>query len=195
MTCFFLVAYFLGRIRRSLYVAERLAASDPLTGVYNRRHLLKRLSEEMERAKRLQRPLSVLLADIDHFKKFNDTFGHQRGDFVLEQVARILRSSTRKTDIVARYGGEEFVVVLPDADEESARMVGERLRGKVAAQGTGFMRHISTVTISVGVATWNQKIKNPAELIDMADKAMYLAKDSGRNQVSSLDERLLALAS
>ena len=158
---------------------ERLSVTDALTGLYNRRHLMGTLSNEVQRSRRLRRTFSVLLADVDHFKQYNDTHGHLGGDAVLVKMAEILRQTTRGVDSVARYGGEEFVVMLIEAPITTAAAVGERLRARVAAEEFGAGR----VTVSVGAAEYPTHGETPEELIASADAAMYQAKNEGRDRV------------
>jgi diguanylate cyclase (GGDEF)-like protein len=158
---------------------ERLSVTDGLTGLYNRRHLMGTLANEVQRSRRLRRAFSVLLADVDHFKQYNDTNGHLGGDAVLVKIAEILRQTTRGVDSVARYGGEEFLVMLIEAPIATAGAVGERLRARVAAEEFGGGR----VTVSVGAAEYPTHGETPEELIASADAAMYQAKGEGRNRV------------
>jgi diguanylate cyclase (GGDEF)-like protein/PAS domain S-box-containing protein len=164
---------------------EELATRDPLTGLFNRREMSKVLEEELERARRYQRPMALLWIDFDHFKDVNDTFGHAAGDSVLRSVSRLLLGSVRSVDSVGRFGGEEFVIVLPEMDLDEARDTAERLRRKVAeaAQPLGDGKTVP-LTISVGVAVFPEHAQNAAALCAAADKAMYLAKDRGRNCVA-----------
>ncbi|HPT44454.1 MAG TPA: diguanylate cyclase [Candidatus Rifleibacterium sp.] len=161
-----------------------LATIDGLTGLVVRRHFQAKIEEEYRRARRYNKPLTYLMTDIDHFKKFNDTYGHQTGDMVLREVARIVRGSVRDTDIAARYGGEEFAVILPETEPEGAMLFAERLRQSVEAavfEGpTGGLQ----VTISVGVCSMpvNQP-ESATEMIKMADDALYVCKRNGRNRV------------
>lgn len=164
---------------------RRLAVTDPLTGLSNRRVFQERLGDELRRARRYNHPLSVIMADIDHFKHYNDTHGHLAGDEVLQALAGLLRANVRDTDLVARYGGEEFVVLLPETSREGALAVAEKIRAAVAAHA---FPHRETqpggcLTISLGVATFPEDLKEPAALIRHADKALYRAKALGRNQV------------
>lgn len=161
---------------------EKLATTDGLTGLYNHRRFQEKLSEELKRFNRFSKPLSLLLTDIDFFKKINDTYGHPIGDFVLKSVAKITRETIRDIDIPARYGGEEFAAILPGTDSEGARKIAERLRKSVmnasfSAVGTSFK-----ITISIGIATSPVDAQNKEELISRADKALYYAKRNGRNQ-------------
>src|SRR5216683_5461459 len=158
---------------------ERLSVTDALTGLYNRRHLMGTLANEVQRSRRLRRTFSVLLADVDHFKRYNDTHGHLAGDAALVKTAEILRKMTRAVDSVARYGGEEFVVMLIEAPIATAAAVGERLRARVAAEDFGAGR----LTVSVGAAEYPTHGETPEELIASADAAMYQAKNEGRDRV------------
>ena len=158
---------------------ERLSVTDGLTGLYNRRHLMGTLANEVQRSRRLRRTFSVLLADVDHFKQYNDTHGHLGGDAALVKVAEILRKMTRGVDSVARYGGEEFLVMLIEAPIATAAAVGERIRARVAAEEFGG----GTMTVSVGAAEYPTHGDTPEELIASADAAMYQAKGEGRDRV------------
>ncbi len=158
---------------------ERLSVTDALTGLYNRRHLMGTLANEVQRSRRLRRTFSVLLADVDHFKQYNDTHGHLGGDAALVKIAEILRQTTRGVDSVARYGGEEFVVMLIEAPIATAAAVGERLRARVAGEEFGAGR----MTVSVGAAEYPTHGETPEELIASADAAMYQAKGEGRDRV------------
>jgi diguanylate cyclase (GGDEF)-like protein len=159
---------------------EALATIDGLTGLKNRRTFEERLAQELTRSKRSHGPLALLLLDIDHFKSFNDTFGHPRGDEVLRMVARLLSRSIRDTDFAARYGGEEFAIILPDTDREGAMQMGERLREAIE-QALWTERPI---TISVGAATTSAETISTDLLIDDADRALYRSKQKGRNLVT-----------
>ena len=156
-----------------------LAATDGLTGIRNRAAFNDRLTEEYERAARFGRPLSLLLMDVDHFKMFNDTFGHPAGDDVLKTVARTLVTTARITDFVARYGGEEFVLILPDTDIAGAMVVAERCRRAIAAVSW----RERAVTISVGVSTRTGDTAEATDLVKQADEALYRSKAAGRNRV------------
>lgn len=164
---------------------EEMATRDPLTGLFNRREMSKVLEEELERARRYQRPMAVLWVDFDHFKEVNDTYGHAAGDSVLRSVSRLLLGSVRSVDSIGRFGGEEFVIVLPEMDLEEAQDTAERLRRKVADEpqplGNG---QAVALTISVGVAVYPDHGQTASTLCAAADKAMYLAKDRGRNCVA-----------
>ena len=171
----------LGRLREreSAGELERLSVTDALTGLYNRRHLMGTLASEAQRARRLRRPFSVLLMDVDHFKQYNDTHGHLAGDAALTKMAEILRKQTRAVDSVARYGGEEFLVVLLETTLATAALVAERIRSRVAAEAFGGGR----MTVSIGVAECPAHGDTPEALIASADAAMYEAKAGGRDRV------------
>src|SRR5882762_5002244 len=158
---------------------ERLSITDALTGLYNRRHLMGTLANEVQRSRRLRRTFSVLMADVDHFKSYNDTNGHLAGDAALVKVAEILRKATRGVDSVARYGGEEFLVMLLEAPLGTAAIVGERIRARVASEPFDGGK----VTMSIGIAEYPSHGDTPEELIASADAAMYKAKSQGRDRV------------
>jgi diguanylate cyclase (GGDEF)-like protein len=163
---------------------SQLSYEDGLTGLKNRRFLDEALAREIDRAQRQERPLSVLICDIDHFKRFNDTYGHEAGDTVIKTVAEHLAEVFRHTDIVCRYGGEEFVIVLPGALAEDCRQRAEALRARVAAldlQHEG--QTLGSITLSAGIASWPEMIADPSELLTQADQALYRAKQAGRNRV------------
>jgi diguanylate cyclase (GGDEF)-like protein len=164
---------------------QRLSSLDGLTGIFNRRYLDAALARLCKIAVEKQRSISILMIDIDHFKRLNDTAGHQHGDFCLERVAQVLQSGVRAgVDTVARYGGEEFVAILPDADETEALAIGERVREAIEA--AGLPAEHGVVTISVGVAVLRgvgDSDLTPEHLIAAADEALYAAKRSGRNRV------------
>ncbi len=164
---------------------EKLAYTDPLTGQFNHRYFQETLAQEFARAKRYEKPLSLMILDIDHFKRFNDTYGHLIGDKVLIHASQVFRRSIReKIDTVARYGGEEFAVLLPETGIDGAQRFAERIRQALESEGLttefGYLR----VTISIGVACTAETVcTKPSDLIDAADQALYQAKDGGRNQV------------
>lgn len=161
---------------------ERLSVTDSLTGLYNRRKLDEFLAEQIARFQRHGRGFSALMLDIDHFKPLNDNHGHQQGDEVLAQVAKILAQSIRNVDFAARYGGEEFVVVLAETDLQAAMDTAERIRATVADAAYGSAERRITVTVSVGVAEY-RKDETADAVIARADQALYQAKDAGRNRV------------
>lgn len=167
-----------------------LATTDGLTGAKNHRFFQDRLRQEISEAERHDRPLSLLLLDLDHFKSLNDTFGHQAGDEVLISVARLLQSQARASDIVARYGGEEFVVILPGTDRANAQTIAERFRTAIAEWS--WPRR--SVTTSIGVSTLQGDGIAPASLIEKADTALYASKRGGRNRVTHADDAVSAPA-
>lgn len=167
---------------------KRLAITDGLTGLYNYRYFQETLTKEIKKGKRLNQVISLLIIDIDHFKDFNDTFGHQEGDNLLQRLAMLLNFQIRQTDVIARYGGEEFVIIVPGTPKESAFLLGERIRKEVeenifTPEDTYRLEVTSPVTISVGVATFPDDADNQKDLIKCADNALYEAKRTGRNKV------------
>jgi two-component system, cell cycle response regulator len=165
---------------------EALAHTDPLTQLLNRRALTVRLVAELERVRRYNAPLTVLMIDVDHFKLVNDTYGHIAGDLVLEELGLTLQRAARSVDTVARYGGEEFVVALPETGEQGAMSFAERLRTKVEWNSFSIGKgQTIRVTVSVGLATFEGvRVETAEDLLDAADKALYRAKQSGRNVVA-----------
>ncbi|MBU2489091.1 MAG: diguanylate cyclase [Proteobacteria bacterium] len=163
---------------------QELANRDGLTGLFNHRYFQEALSKDFQRAMRYHESLSCVLLDIDFFKKFNDTYGHQTGDVVLSTLGRLIEDSLRETDLAARYGGEEFALVLYHTPAPAAFMVAERLRESVEAHEFKADELSLKVTISVGVATFpHAEIPDHKTLVECADKALYRAKEAGRNQV------------
>jgi diguanylate cyclase (GGDEF)-like protein len=159
------------------------AVRDPLTGLFNRRHLNEMLPIEFARAKRSNAPLTIFLLDIDHFKNINDTHGHQVGDVVLQMVSEALKKNVRLGDIVCRYGGEEFLLVMPGMKIEDARIRAEILRTIVGSQTVTGRNGPFGVTISLGAALYPQDSQSEEELISLADQALYRAKQNGRDRV------------
>ena len=172
---------------------EALATQDPLTGVNNRRALLQRLSSDFARAMREDRPLSVIMVDIDHFKSINDTFGHVVGDDCIRVVANTLAAHCREYDLVGRYGGEEFVVVLPDLTAKQAHEVAERMRLQIADAAESEDLPLQAMTASLGVACTDTMPDDYMALIDHADQALYAAKQGGRNRSMVFDARVTKL--
>ena len=176
-------------LRRSNRLLMELSQTDPLTRLCNRRSLTEMLENELSRCLRNLAPCSLIMCDIDHFKQVNDEYGHQAGDDVLVKVADLLREQLRPYDLAARYGGEEFCLVLPETNLAHATEVAERIRQEI--QGFKFTGNLGTLklTISLGVATisGNREISED-ELIRMADEALYLAKNSGRNRVETMQK-------
>ncbi len=162
---------------------ERLSVTDALTGLYNRRLLMENMVHEVQRSSRTDQPFSVLLMDIDEFKAFNDTYGHQAGDQALVMVAQIIRESVRVMDSVARYGGEEFVVVLPETDLIGAADTAERIRSAIESRKLSLGKEDVGVTISIGVAQFPEDGETVEAVIASADQVLYRAKEGGRNRV------------
>jgi diguanylate cyclase (GGDEF)-like protein len=172
---------------------ESMANKDALTGLCTKRFLNLRLGHLLHRAQQTHMPLSVIIFDIDHFKKFNDTFGHLAGDEVLKKVGAVLKSQLRSDDTPARYGGEEFVVVLPDTAKEDAMTTAEKIRRAIeAAECPLAGGHMARVTISGGVAALPVDGRSSHELMTAADQALYLAKEQGRNRILAYRNRYLS---
>ena len=176
------VIYFVARMFER---TERQSLTDSLTGLPNRRYFSDILEREMIRSQRNHRPLSLMNCDLDHFKKINDEYGHQKGDEILKGFARVIRDQVRSIDLPVRFGGEEFVVLLPDTDKAGALMVAEKIRRSADRLSIPRLGSIPgrKVTVSCGVATYPDDCTNQDELMRCADQAMYLAKNLGRNQV------------
>lgn len=173
------------RLKELFIRAEKDAVTDYLTNLFNYRYFKQQLSREFDRARRHKSRFVSLMIDIDYFKLYNDTFGHQAGDVVLRNLAEVLRKNTRSSDIVARYGGEEFVIVCPELEKEMGVALAEKLRTMVnkAALTDGKSLSDKKITISVGVAAYPDDADSPDDLIHRADTALYQAKKNGRNQV------------
>lgn len=167
---------------------ERLAITDPLTEIYNRRYLMLKLKEEFLRSRRYQVPFSVAIIDLDRFKEVNDGFGHEEGDRVLMAIAQSIKSTLRLTDTVARYGGDEFVVLLPETAREAAESAAERIREGVGS--ADIPKRYRFVTVSIGVSTFDPSAPDVSEdeLLRKADAAMYHAKKMGRDRMVHADE-------
>jgi len=195
---------------RQMYAFEQESITDPLTGMYNRRYLDRRLTEELQRARRYEVPFSIFLLDIDHFKKVNDTYGHQLGDMVLRKLKTVIVDSVRELDVVVRYGGEEILVILPSTKVAAASELAERLRQNIEVtmmngpaldkeqpQGMGIPvplapgmdkeRPAIFITVSIGVAGYrfSDEPDTAGKIIHRADQALYQAKEEGRNRVIS----------
>jgi diguanylate cyclase (GGDEF)-like protein len=167
---------------------QEMANRDGLTGLYNHRYFHEQLSQDFLRARRYHEDLSCVLLDIDFFKKFNDTYGHQTGDVVLRALAEVIERSIRASDLAARYGGEEFALVMYHTDQLAALEAAERLRHMVENHAVKDNGNLLRVTISVGVATFpHEKIHDAKELIECADQALYKAKENGRNRIEAYE--------
>jgi len=173
-------------LRESNLRLQELAATDPLTGLANRRTLMSTLEREFRRSQRNGAPLSLLMVDIDHFKQVNDRYGHQQGDEVLATMAGILRRHLRPYDLAARFGGEEFCLILPETVLDEAAKVGERIRRAVAGQAFAGPLVDLKLTVSLGAAVFPAPgIGSDEDLIRVADHALYKAKSSGRNRLQA----------
>ncbi len=173
----------LAELRVQTEVLEKQTREDALTGLYNRRYLNMQLEQEFKRAKRYGNPLSVVMCDIDYFKKINDTFSHQVGDEVLKTLGRIFKAYSRSVDTVARFGGEEFVLVLPETPKDKAVLLCEKLRAAVEHYPWSEIHKELSVTVSFGVSD-NVRVSHYEKLLAEADEKLYEAKNSGRNRVA-----------
>ena len=169
---------------------EHETFTDPLTGIYNRRFMEQRLAEEVSKARRYSFQLSVLLFDLDHFKRVNDEHGHQAGDQVLIEISALVNEQLRDSDILSRYGGEEFLIIAPHTGPAEAVLVAERLRARIEAQGflqgyEGIQQSELHETVSIGLASFGDSSDNEELLIGNADRNLYQAKNDGRNRVAA----------
>jgi diguanylate cyclase (GGDEF)-like protein len=181
-----------GELEEKNAYLEGIANLDGLTGIYNHRYFQEFLDREISRTRRLDSRVSLILADIDNFKKFNDFYGHQAGDYVLKEFASLCGELIREYDLLARYGGEEFVLVLPETDAEEAGAVAEKLRDAIEKHGFSFGGESHRVTSSFGIALFEPRLTKTLkknELIERADKALYQAKRKGRNRVELYSEK------
>jgi diguanylate cyclase (GGDEF)-like protein len=175
-------------LQQVIHELTELSLRDPLTGLFNRRGLEERLIEEFARARRYGAPLSLIMIDIDHFKRVNDVHGHAIGDLAIGHVAKLLTKGRRASDISARYGGEELVLLLPHTPLEGAVSLAERLRQQIELtpyRAGGMDDHL---TASLGVAVYERAMREPSDLIVAADRALYRSKREGRNRVSLAQE-------
>jgi diguanylate cyclase (GGDEF)-like protein len=177
--------YLVGSDVETAYHEEiyRMTIVDGLTGVFNKRYFIEALEKEMSRAQRYGRALSILMFDIDHFKRVNDNYGHLAGDYVLQALARLISTRARREEIFARYGGEEFVILLPETQQEGAMELAEQLRKRVASYTFVFEGEEIPITVSIGVATVLDEGFSETEFIRRADEKLYQAKAEGRNCV------------
>jgi diguanylate cyclase (GGDEF)-like protein len=162
----------------------RYAVTDEMTRLYNHRYFQQRLDEELIRADRYDNQVSLIILDVDHFKKFNDTYGHPEGDRVLKTVSRLIEKSVREVDIPARYGGEEFVVICPEKDGEGTMVPANRIRSTIEGFDFRINGNRVPITVSLGIANYPHQARSKADLIMMADTALYHSKESGRNLAS-----------
>ena len=180
----------LRQLHQELEKSQQEAQTDALTSLINRRGLEKRLELERIRARQNNSPFSIIMVDIDYFKKVNDTFGHLVGDSILRSLARMIKDHLRRNDIAARYGGEEFLILLPETDIEGAKAVGQKIRKALSTKEWKLKKNgesIGRITVSMGVALY--KFNEPEEsLIKRADDALYLAKNNGRDQIVTQQE-------
>jgi len=180
-----LLCYLLYPLRNALlyYRALRSAYTDPLTGLYNRTALTDAFQREWKLSQRQQTPLSLLVLDIDHFKRINDTHGHAAGDAALVKIAKCLRQTVRGSDMLFRYGGEEFVVLLSNTASDGAELLAQRLLYRIATMDCSDIAPGLRITASIGVATLNHPEETPEQMLKRADEALYRAKRQGRNRV------------
>ncbi|MBN1294752.1 MAG: diguanylate cyclase [Candidatus Latescibacteria bacterium] len=166
---------------------RKIATTDSLTGLSNRRDFINKIKNEMARFDRNNKPFTVVMGDIDHFKKCNDTFGHDFGDFVIQRTAQLMVSSLRQQDFVGRWGGEEFLVVLPETTLEKGDKVAEKIRTVIASSPFSFRGKKYSVTMSFGVSVYDHAMTMD-DVINKADECLYIAKGAGRNRVVALKE-------
>lgn len=175
--------FLLGVKRALLYnKIQELAITDSLTGVFSRRYLLERLDEEIERSGKFKYRLAFLMLDIDHFKDYNDRFGHLVGDAILKEVANVIKEGVRQIDLVGRYGGEEFSIILTETGRDQAKFIAERIRQAVEERNIRVYDENLKVTVSIGISIFPENAEEASMLIDNADKSLYQAKEKGRNR-------------
>ncbi|MCW8091849.1 sensor domain-containing diguanylate cyclase [Alteromonas sp. ASW11-130] len=168
------------RLNEELKIMSRI---DGLTGLYNRRYWQERFDMKFKLAKRRDKPVTAMMLDIDHFKKVNDTYGHQAGDRVIQALANVIKCSVRETDLAGRYGGEEFAIVLTDTDAKNAHTVAERIRSAAEATTVAHDGNNISFTVSLGLSEYGDHCQSAMEWLELADQALYDAKVSGRNQI------------
>jgi diguanylate cyclase (GGDEF)-like protein len=171
---------------------QLMSITDPLTGLPNRRYLQERLTEELNRSKRYDYAMSFLMIDIDDFKSYNDLNGHQAGDLALQITGHNLKAALRSADVASRYGGEEFCILLPQTPLNEAEVIAERIRQRVATASYphGKSQPLGAVTISVGIATFGKHIDTAEKVIAAADRALYSAKNMGKNRIEIYQDNL-----
>ena len=161
------------------------ATTDRMTKLFSHHFFEKNLEEEILRARRYGAIFSLLMLDIDHFKKFNDAYGHLQGDLIIKEIAHVLRSSVRSIDFTARYGGEEFAIILPEVNVQGAAVVAERIRQSIEKHAFAGEEGPLHVTVSIGVAEFKaERMRTASQFIAEADKALYQSKDQGRNRIT-----------
>ncbi|MFH0739186.1 MAG: GGDEF domain-containing protein [Candidatus Omnitrophota bacterium] len=181
--------FLLGIKRAILYQrVQELAITDTLSGVFSRRYYLERFKEEIERSQKFNYSFSCLMIDIDHFKNYNDHYGHLVGDAILRELSKTIKENIRQIDLIGRYGGEEFSIILTETDKEQAKFAAERIRHSVESRYIRVYDEDLRVTISIGISTFPGDGKQMEALIDNADSALYYAKQNGRNKVSVFGE-------
>ena len=180
-----LAQQFLIGLRRAIFYQKvsELAITDTLTQVYSRRYFLERFNEELRRSKKNKLRLSFLMIDIDNFKQYNDRYGHLVGDAILKEISKTIRQTVRQIDFIGRYGGEELCIVLAETDKEQANFASERIRQGIASAVIKVYDEELKATVSIGVSTFPDNAGNIKDLIEMADQALYLAKETGKNKV------------
>ena len=184
-------------LRQTEELYRQLSITDPLTGIFNRRHFYQMANLELQRTCRYNHPLAVIMFDLDHFKRINDIYGHAVGDKVLQAVAHLVRKAVRVVDIFARYGGEEFILLLPETDRQAVGLTAERLRRQIAGRPLNLEENLIKVTISLGAYAFDPtSLFHPPTpetldlLINLADKALFEAKRTGRNRAVISDTSL-----
>jgi diguanylate cyclase (GGDEF)-like protein len=171
-------------------ITEELSIRDGLTGAFNHRFFQERLSQEFHRAKRYREPMALIMIDIDNFKSYNDSHGHPKGDFLLKKIVEVIQNNTRTSDILARYGGEEFAIILPSTDLRGGIVTAEKIRTIVEEYDFpgGSTQPLGRITVSTGVAAYPENVVSLPDLLECADKALYQAKNGGRNRVCHFEQ-------
>ncbi|MBT8085834.1 MAG: GGDEF domain-containing protein [Woeseia sp.] len=170
------------------------ALTDPLTGLYNRRHVFAGIDQQLKRYERYAEIFSIILIDADHFKHVNDNYGHSTGDATLRLIAKVCTAAVRKIDVVGRFGGEEFIILLPHTRADEATVVAERIRSDMGKLSREMLDGAVLVTLSLGVAEVGPQAADFNKLLAAADKALYMAKNSGRNRVAVIDSETSKMA-